>query len=188
VKFIVGLGNPGKKYARTRHNLGFFVIDRLAKQHEVALTRKFCGALIGEWLCDRETIFLAKPQAFMNRSGEVVEAILREYDGTAENLIVVYDDLDLPFGRIRIRSRGSAGGHRGISSILEHLAGAPFDRVRIGIGRPPEGTEPADFVLTPFDSQELAEVEAMVDRAADAVTCLARNGVQRAMELYNRAP
>jgi PTH1 family peptidyl-tRNA hydrolase len=144
--------------------------------------------VIGEWLCDGERIFLAKPQAFMNRSGEVVEGILREYHGTAENLIVVYDDLDLAFGRIRIRSKGSAGGHRGISSILEHLAGAPFDRVRIGIGRPPEGTEPADFVLAPFDSQELAEVDAMVGRAADAVTCLVRNGAQRAMELYNRAP
>jgi PTH1 family peptidyl-tRNA hydrolase len=187
VKLIVGLGNPGKRYERTRHNLGFLVVDRLTQQHRVEMRKRLCGALVGEWLNDGERIVLAKPQTFMNRSGLSVKGLLHEYCGTAEDLLVVYDDLDLPLGRIRIRAKGSAAGHRGILSILDNLDGAPFSRVRVGIGRPPEGVDPADYVLSPFDSEQAAELDKVVGRAAEAVDCFLRDGPQRAMELYNRA-
>ena len=114
---------------------------------------------------------LAKPQTYMNRSGECVEALAREYGIAPADLIVINDDLDLPFGRIRIRPSGSAGGHRGLVSIMENLAGAQFHRVRIGIGRPPEGTEPADYVLEPFNSVEIEGLSEVVARAADSVSC-----------------
>ena len=187
MKLIVGLGNPGKRYERTRHNLGFWVVDRLAQQHRVEVKKKLCDALVGEWCDDGERIVLAKPQTFMNRSGLTVKGLLHEYYGAAENLLIAYDDLDLPFGRIRIRVKGSAAGHRGILSILENLGDAPFSRLRVGIGRPPGGVDPADYVLSPFDSEEAAEVDKVVGRAAEALDCILREGSQRAMELYNRA-
>jgi peptidyl-tRNA hydrolase, PTH1 family len=187
VKFIVGLGNPGKKYQHTRHNVGFQVIDRLARQNHIAVSKKHCNALIGEWSSNGEKIILAKPQTFMNRSGAAVKAMLREYRGGSEDMTVVYDDLDLPFGRIRIRTQGSAGGHRGMVSIMENLAGAPFCRIRIGVGRPPDGMDAADYVLEAFDAGEVGALDEILDRAATAVACLLRDGVKRAMELYNRA-
>jgi peptidyl-tRNA hydrolase, PTH1 family len=187
VKLIVGLGNPGKRYERTRHNLGFFVIDRLADQNDVAVKKRLCGALVGDWCFGGEQIILAKPQTFMNRSGVAVDGLLRAYGGTAEDLMVVYDDLDLAFGRIRIRTGGSAAGHRGVQSILESLTGAPFYRIRVGIGRPPAGIDAVDYVLEPFDSDEMSELNEILDRAAESVVCLLRHGPQRAMELYNRA-
>jgi PTH1 family peptidyl-tRNA hydrolase len=188
VKLIVGLGNPGTKYERTRHNVGFFVLDRLAQRHGLKLKERVGDALITHWRIDDERIVLGKPQAFMNRSGMVVRDLLYEFHGNAEDLIVVYDDLDLPLGRIRLRAQGSAGGHRGMLSILEHLTGAGFFRVRVGIGRPPEGVDPADFVLSQFNDQESSDVERAVERAAQAVESLLHDGPIHAMELYNRAP
>ncbi|HWP23316.1 MAG TPA: aminoacyl-tRNA hydrolase [Candidatus Binatia bacterium] len=187
MKLIVGLGNPGARYEPTRHNLGFRIVDRLARANQILIDRLRCEALVGEGILGEETLVLAKPQTFMNRSGAAVASLLREYGVGVEDLVVVYDDLDLPFGRIRIRPSGSAGGHRGVASIIESLAGAKFHRVRVGIGRPPEGTDPVDFVLQPFDSQELNQLDAVVDRAAEAVVCLVRDGLKRAMDLYNRA-
>jgi PTH1 family peptidyl-tRNA hydrolase len=188
VKLIVGLGNPGNKYQGTRHNLGFLVIDRLAQQNHIAISKRLCDALIGEWLSRGETIVFAKPQTFMNRSGVAVREILADYRGTADDLVVVYDDLDLPFGRIRIRPQGSAGGHRGILSIQEHLAGAPFCRVRVGIGRPPEGMDAVDYVLDPFSAAEQVALGESIDRAAAAVECILTDGVERAMGRFNRMP
>ena len=187
MKLIVGLGNPGSQYEPTRHNLGFRVIDRLARENSVTIDRLRCDALVGEWCCGGAMVALAKPQTFMNRSGSAVAALLREYGAGAEDLVVVYDDLDLPFGRIRIRPDGGAGGHRGVASILENLAGGPFGRVRVGIGRPPEGIGPTDFVLQPFSGEELGQLNAVVDRAAEAIDCLLRQGLKRSMDLYNRA-
>jgi PTH1 family peptidyl-tRNA hydrolase len=186
VKLIVGLGNPGKDYERTRHNLGFLVIDRLAARYAIPLDKRRCGALLGDWPLGAEQLILAKPQIFMNRSGAVVDNLLQEYGGTAQDLVVVYDDLDLSYGRIRIRAEGSAAGHRGILSILETLAGAPFYRVRVGIGRPPDGVDPADYVLEPFTDEETGTLQEIVDRAAESVVCLLTDGPRRAMELYNR--
>jgi PTH1 family peptidyl-tRNA hydrolase len=187
MKLIVGLGNPGRRYERARHNLGFLVIDRLANRHDVTINKMLCGALVGDWSFGGENIVLAKPNTFMNRSGAAVDGLLREYGATAENLLVVYDDLDLSFGRIRIRTRGSAAGHRGVLSIIETLAGALFYRVRVGIGRPPHGMDPVDYVLQPFSDDEMWELNEIVDRATDSVVCLFRDGPRRAMELYNRA-
>ena len=150
MKLIVGLGNPGKRYERTRHNIGFSVVDRLAFRNGLKLNEKRDQALIAEWSVDGERVVLAEPQTFMNRSGTAVRDLLDEYHGSPDDLIVVYDDLDLPLGRIRLRGQGSAGGHRGVLSILEHLPGAGFFRVRVGIGRPPEGADVRRFRFITF--------------------------------------
>jgi PTH1 family peptidyl-tRNA hydrolase len=187
VKLVVGLGNPGKKYQHTRHNIGFRVIDHIAAQQGVSVNKKRCDSLVGEWILAGEKILLVKPQTYMNRSGEAIKGLLREFRASGREMVVVYDDLDLPFGRIRVRPGGSAGGHRGALSILESLAGAAFFRVRVGIGRPPEGVDPADFVLTAFTSDEVEHLNALIDRAANAVICLLREGGERAMLEFNRA-
>jgi peptidyl-tRNA hydrolase, PTH1 family len=188
VKLVIGLGNPGKKYERTRHNVGFLVVDRIASQNEVKVRTKRCNALVGEWSSHGEKIVLAKPQVYMNRSGESVKALIRELHASLEDIVVVYDDLDLPFGRIRIRSKGSGGGHRGMASVIDSLAGARFDRIRVGIGRPPVGMDPADYVLEPFSAQEVAELDDLVSRASQAVMCLLHDGSERAMAQFNGPP
>jgi PTH1 family peptidyl-tRNA hydrolase len=185
VKLLVGLGNPGKKYERTRHNLGFVIIDRIAAENRVKVTKKVYDALVGEWSVGGEKVLLVKPQSYMNRSGETVKALMRESAVAPEDLIVVYDELDLPFGKIRIRPKGSSAGHRGMHSIIENLGGAPFYRVRVGIGRPPEGIEAADFVLERFSAEELQRLGDIVPRAAEAIDCLLREGGRRAMEQFN---
>jgi peptidyl-tRNA hydrolase, PTH1 family len=133
-----------------------------------------------------ERVLLAKPQTYMNLSGHAVKALLKQFRSPSENLVVIYDELDLPFGRIRVRQKGSAAGHRGAMSIMESLAGAPFYRVRVGIGRPSEGVEPADFVLKPFSPDEVEQLDAVITRAAKAALCILQEGGQRAMEKFNR--
>lgn len=187
MKFVVGLGNPGKKYQATRHNLGFLVVDELAARQSIAVQKEICGVLTGHWVQGGETILLGKPQTYMNRSGPAVAELLRYFRGTAEDLVLIYDDVDLPFGRIRIRTHGSAGGHRGLVSIIENLAGVPFSRIRIGIGRPPDGVETADYVLQPFDAEQSTQVEDLVHKAADAVIALLNDGPEVAMREFNRA-
>jgi PTH1 family peptidyl-tRNA hydrolase len=187
VKLVVGLGNPGKKYERSRHNIGFLVIDRMASENDISVKARRCHALIGEWSSRGERIILAKPQLYMNRSGESVKALIREFRGGPEDMVVVYDELDLPFGRIRIRSRGSAGGHRGVASIIESLAGAQFNRVRVGIGRPPGDMDPAEYVLESFSPQEIGGLDEVIARASAAVVCVLHDGSQRAMAQFNSA-
>jgi peptidyl-tRNA hydrolase, PTH1 family len=187
VKLVVGLGNPGRKYEHTRHNLGFLIVDQIARQNQVALKKELCDALVGEWWSgDAQETLLAKPQAYMNRSGESVKDLLDHFHSTPDDLIVVHDDLDLAFGRIRIRPGGGAGGHRGVLSIVASLEGAQFYRVRVGIGRPPDGIDPTDFVLAPFTPEELGELDKLVSRAAEAVLTLLREGGKRAMVQFNR--
>jgi PTH1 family peptidyl-tRNA hydrolase len=186
VKLVVGLGNPGRKYERTRHNLGFLIVDQIARQHQVALERELCDALVGEWWSDAQGTLLAKPQAYMNRSGESVKDLLDHFRSTPDDLVVVHDDLDLAFGRIRIRPGGGPGGHRGVLSIMEVLGSAQFYRVRVGIGRPPDGIDPTDFVLASFTPEELGQLDKLVSRAAEAVVTLLREGGRRAMEQFNR--
>lgn len=187
MKIVLGLGNPGKKYERTRHNLGYFVVDRLALEKRIAVNEKKYHSLTGLWHLDGEKILLAKPQTYMNHSGEAARHLLRYLPVEAGDLVVIHDDLDLPFGRIRIRKRGSAGGHRGVSSILEALGEENFFRVRIGIGRPPAGGDPTDYVLERFSAAEAAGLEDVIARAAEAVQCLLEEGSRRAMEKFNRA-
>lgn len=187
MKLVVGLGNPGRKYERTRHNLGFLVIDRIATENEIAVKKKLCDALVGEWSCNGEKLLLVKPQTFMNRSGDAVKGLMRKFRASPEELVVICDDLDLPFGRIRIRPKGGAGGHRGLLSIIESVGGSPFYRVRIGIGRPPDGVNPEEYVLEPFDSEEIGQLDGLIPRAAEAVISLLKNGGHWAMERFNRA-
>ncbi len=188
MKLVVGLGNPGKKYERTRHNVGFLIIDQIASRNGISVKSKRCNALFGKWSSCGEEIVLAKPQTYMNRSGDSVKALMRWFHVTPDELVVVYDDLDLPFGRIRIRAKGSAGGHRGVASIMESLAGAPFCRLRVGIGRPPSGMDSADYVLEPFSLQEFGELDDVVSRAVQALMCLLQEGHERAMAQFNAIP
>lgn len=187
MKLIVGLGNPGPKYERTRHNVGFWVIDKLAQKHKIELTEACGAALIGRGDCSGEAIVLAKPQTFMNRSGLAVAALLRELRIDLADLLIVYDDLDLPLGRLRVRARGSAGGHRGIKSILDELGSEGFSRLRIGIDRPAPGVEVIDYVLESLNSEQMRGFAAVVDRAADAVEMFISAGVERAMQAFNSA-
>jgi peptidyl-tRNA hydrolase, PTH1 family len=187
VKIVLGLGNPGKQYERTRHNLGFLILDRIVALHRLSLAQPEFQSLTGRWRLDGDEALLVKPQTYMNRSGSAVREL---FDGVTEDikdLVVVHDDLDLPFGRIRIRSRGGSGGHQGIQSILEALGTESFFRVRLGIGRPPPGVEPTDFVLDAFSTTEISLLDGILDRGADAVAALLREGPERTMERFNRA-
>ncbi len=187
MKLIVGLGNPGKKYERTRHNLGFLVLDRLAAKNGVVVAKRKYESLVGEWNSDREKILLVKPQAYMNQSGQAIRSLLRYLPVEARDLVLIHDDLDVPFGRMRIRERGGAGGHRGMLSVLEALGEEAFFRLRLGIGRPPPGVDPTDFVLQSFSQEEVAQLDEVISRAAEAVEYLLREGPRRAMGKFNRA-
>jgi peptidyl-tRNA hydrolase, PTH1 family len=187
VKLIVGLGNPGKKYERTRHNIGFLVVDRLAERAAIDVDRKKDQALTGEWARDGEKVLLVKPETFMNKSGDALAALFNYHPVAHQDVVVIHDDLDLPFGRIRIRERGRAAGHRGMISVLGALGDGAFCRLRIGIGRPPPGVEPVDYVLQKFTPEETAALGAIVGRAADAVEAILDRGVRAAMETFNRA-
>jgi len=186
VKAVLGLGNPGKRYERTRHNVGFLVVDRIAAGNRVAVRQKRCQSLVGDRRKHGERTLLVKPQTYMNHTGEAVRDLVQRFSLGVKDLVVVYDDLDLAFGRIRIRVRGGAGGHRGVHSILESLGEEGFCRVRVGIGCPPPGVDPTDFVLEVFSPEERAELDEIVSRAADAVEWLLKEGPQRAMDRFNR--
>lgn len=187
MKLVLGLGNPGRQYQRTRHNVGFLVVDRVASEHRVPVSRKKYRSLIGELQAGGEKVLLVKPQTFMNRSGDAVRELFRYLEVKTQDLVVIHDDLDLPFGRIRIRSRGGGGGHRGVLSVLEALGEENFFRVRVGIGRPPAGVDPTEYVLRSFSTAEAERLGEVVARAGDAVRCLLEEGLQRAMERFNRA-
>lgn len=187
MKVILGLGNPGDRYGRTRHNLGFLVVDRFAAVKKVGIEKQKYSSLLGELRQDGEEILLVKPLTYMNRSGDAVRALFRYRPVSVSDLIVVHDDLDLPFGRIRIRPNGGPGGHRGVLSVLEALGDEDFSRVRVGIGRPPPGRDPTEYVLQPFSPEEKADLERVLSKAADALDSLIREGCERAMGKFNRA-
>ncbi len=187
MKVVLGLGNPGRKYERTRHNLGFLVVDLVASENRIVVTKRKYQSLIGDLQTDGEKVLLVKPQTYVNRSGGAVRSLLRYLPVAVKDLVVIHDDLDLPFGRIRIRQKGGPGGHRGVLSILEALGEEVFFRVRVGIGRPPVDVDPTDYVLEPFSPQEIAHLDPVLSKAADAVKCLLEEGSQRAMEKFNRA-
>jgi len=182
----MGLGNPGRRYERTRHNLGFLVIDRLARAEGIDLDQENCHSLVGRWHTRAGSVLLVKPQTFVNNSGKAAGCLLRRRRVSSADLVVVYDDLDLAFGRLRIRQRGSAGGHRGLRSILEHVADTGIIRVRVGIGRPTAGVDPVEHVLRPFAPEELEALDDILSRACDAVRGLLDNGPEWAMDQFNR--
>ncbi len=185
MRIIIGLGNPGARYAGTRHNIGFAVVDAVAARCRTALTRRACKALTGSCRAAGGEILLAKPQTYMNLAGESAARLLRETGADTGDLVVVHDDLDLPAGRIRIRKSGGDGGHNGVSSLITELGTRAFVRVRIGIGRPPEGMDPADYVLMPFLREERAGINEAVGRAAEAVMAIIAEGPDRAMNSFN---
>lgn len=183
---IVGLGNPGKKYAGTRHNMGFAVIERLAERHRIAASEEKLKAVYGKGVIAGQKVVLAEPQTFMNLSGESVRALVDYFKVDPENeLIVVYDDISLEPGQLRVRPKGSAGGHNGMKNIIQMLGGDVFPRVRVGIGEKPKGWDLADYVLGyPGDADKKLLDEAF-DRAADAVEMILTDGVDAAMNRFN---
>jgi len=182
---IVGLGNPGAKYQSTRHNVGFMVIDKLGSGIDGSSRERFQGAIL-ETRRDDETLVLLKPLTFMNNSGASVSQVANWYKISPEKILIVYDDLDLPFGTIRLRPKGSAGGHNGLESVIRHVGTDEVPRLRIGIGRPASGST-VNYVLSRFSKQEQTELASVVDLAAEVAACWLSNGIQVAMNRYNRA-
>jgi PTH1 family peptidyl-tRNA hydrolase len=186
MKIIVGLGNPGKKYERTRHNAGFLALDELAGILRAEIMQEKHHALIGRAPIGPEQVILAKPQTYMNESGKAVAAILRSAYADASDLIVLHDELDLALGTIRVKTGGGHGGHNGLRSIIEHIGTTDFVRVRIGIGRPAPGIDPADYVLSPFLGEERQAVPEIMARSAEAARAIATEGPVRAMNIVNK--
>jgi len=185
MKLVVGIGNPGKRYQGTRHNLGMCVVDRLARDHGIPTRRRRFDALVGEGSIGSARILLVKPQTYVNLSGNAVAPLLRWYRCSTDDLMVVCDDLNLEVGRLRLRRLGSSGGHNGLESISECLATEAFARLRIGIGRG-DAAEPTDHVLGRFAPGEEALVEEATARAADAVRVWVELGIEAAMNEFNR--
>ncbi|MFC4777184.1 aminoacyl-tRNA hydrolase [Paenibacillus sp. GCM10023252] len=186
MKWIVGLGNPGTNYAGTRHNVGFMVVDELAKRWGISVSQSKFKALIGEGNVQGTKVFLIKPMTYMNLSGESVRAFLDFYKGDIEDGLILYDDLDTEVGRIRLRYQGSSGGHNGIKSLIQHLGTQSFNRVRIGISRPQPGMNIADYVLSTFPKGEQELLAKMVEDAADAVEFSLKAEFEQTMAKFNR--
>jgi PTH1 family peptidyl-tRNA hydrolase len=185
---VVGLGNPGKEYAQHRHNIGFQVVEALARAHGLAFARqKGAKAQVAEGRIDGRPVLLAKPQTFMNASGQAVGRLRRRAEIPLEKILVVYDDLDLDLGRLRLRPEGGSGGHKGIRSIIQVLGSQSFPRLRVGIDRPPGRMDPADYVLHPFHRAQKPLVDAAVARAVAAIECWLAEGMVAAMDEFNRA-
>lgn len=183
---IAGLGNPGSEYEDTRHNAGFMLVDRLSEACGIKFKRSG-KALCAEGLLAGKDVLLVKPQTFMNLSGEALAGLSLRHRVGAESIVVAYDECDLPLGRIRIRKGGGSGGHKGVGSIITVLGSADFQRVRLGIGRPPFG-DVADYVLSPFEPQEAEPLALMLKRGADAVETIITRGIDCAMNSFNSAP
>ena len=184
---VAGLGNPGREYARTRHNVGFMVADELARRHGGSFRGKF-SAELAEVRVDERRVALLKPQTYMNVSGRSVGGALRFFKLPAEQLLVVHDEVDLELGRLQARAGGGLAGHNGLRSVGEHLGTQDFLRLRVGVGRPERGDPRpvADWVLSPFDAH--VDVDALIARAADAVETIVREGVEAAQQLFNERP
>lgn len=188
MKLVVGLGNPGAGYRHTRHNVGFSVVAELAQRHRIG-ARARAGALVGQGDIAGRAVVLAQPSTMMNLSGRAV-ALLRRAHRVRDlaDLLIILDDLDIPLGTMRVRERGGSGGHNGMKSIIESLGSQEFARLRIGIGRPPPGEDPVDYVLSGFRSNEKPIVEQVIRLAADAVECWIEHGSAETMNRFNREP
>ena len=183
---IVGLGNPDKKYEHTRHNIGFDVIDALADKYNINVTEKKHKALCGTGIIEGMKVLLVKPQTYMNLSGESVAEVMNFYKlDPDEEMIVIFDDISLEPGRIRIRKKGSAGGHNGIKNIIAMTGTSGFKRIKVGVGEKPEGWDLADHVLGRFSSEHRVKVEEAIGHAMDAAVLMMQDETDRAMNLYN---
>jgi PTH1 family peptidyl-tRNA hydrolase len=186
-ELIVGLGNPGRRYAGNRHNAGFQCLDRLAEAWGLSFSRRKHKALLTQGEIGGFKVILAKPQTFMNLSGDAVERLARFYQVPPKDILVIYDDLDLPVGKTRLRPEGGSGGHKGMKSIIEHLGTSGFCRLRVGIGRPPHG-DPVDYVLGDFTPDERIAMDEAYERVVSAVELWLAEGIVVAMNKYNLNP
>jgi len=186
VKVVIGLGNPGVRCRMSRHNIGFQVVDRLAKTNHILISTKRFKSFYGTGQIDSQEIALVKPMTFMNLSGEAVKKLVHFFKVGLGDLIVVHDDMDLSFGRLRFKRRGGDGGHQGVRSIINLMGGNNFLRLKIGIGRPPQGMDPAEYVLNDFDQSEQPRVDELLTRAAEALKVMILEGAQAAMNRYQQ--
>lgn len=182
---LVGLGNPGRQYSHTRHNIGFMVLDRLAARLGVTFSRLQMRALTVDTRYEGQRVILAKPQTYMNESGLAVGSLAKFYKIPLEHLLVAHDDVDLPFGTLRLRPGGGSAGQKGVASTIERLGGQDFPRLRFGIGRPPGQMLAAAYVLQEFGRADMEELPALLDRAADALQTFITAGLEMAMNRYN---
>lgn len=183
MKVIVGLGNPGRKYSNTRHNIGYRVLEEIARRSSIEKEESRFDAIIGHIRIDGEKVLLVKPLTYMNLSGKTVQPLVRWFKLDLDDLIVIYDDMDLPPGALRLRTQGGSGGHKGMASIIERLGSQEFARIRIGIGRP--DNEAIDWVLGKFSPSEQKLIEEAISQAAAAVEYWVKHGIERAMNEYN---
>lgn len=181
---IAGLGNPGRKYKNNRHNIGFKVANKLAERHGISLARLEMRAIVGKGVIRSRQVILTKPQTYMNESGQAIGRLLNYYDVPLANLMVIYDEIDLPLGTLRLREKGGSGGHNGMKSIIAHV-GNDFPRLRLGVGRPPGRMEAAAYVLRDFQGDEIMVAEEMIDAAVDAVESYLVDGIELAMTRHN---
>jgi PTH1 family peptidyl-tRNA hydrolase len=184
---VLGLGNPGRRYDTTRHNIGFLVVDGLAARCNEGFRGQLGAQVCKVRLADRDVV-LAKPQSFMNLSGQPTVSLRGYYKVAEEDLLVVHDDVDIPFGQVRIKRGGGHGGHNGLRDILAKLGAAGFVRIRVGVSRPPPGWDTARYVLAPWAPEEERDLPGIVDRASDAVTAVVRDGATSAMNQFNTRP
>ncbi len=185
---ILGLGNPGRDYKDNRHNVGFMLVDRLVVRLDAQMNRLQSKALVTSVLFEGHKLILAKPQTYMNLSGDSVGGLARFYKVPLDQVIVAHDDLDLPFGTLRLRPGGGPGGQKGVASAIERLGTKAFPRLRIGIGRPPGRMDPAAYVLQDFPASDLVMLSETLDRAAEAVFTFIREGIESAMNAFNGTP
>ncbi|AIQ66250.1 aminoacyl-tRNA hydrolase [Paenibacillus graminis] len=185
MKWIVGLGNPGPQYAKTKHNVGFMALDELAARHGIVFNQNKCKSVIGEGMIDGVKTVLIKPMTFMNLSGEAVRAYMDYYKVQLEDMIVVYDDLDTELGKIRLRYQGSAGGHNGIKSIIQHTGTQIFNRVRMGISRPEPGFAIVDYVLSTFPKKDGDKLEKMIQDTGSALEFSLKHTFEQTMAKFN---
>ena len=183
---IVGLGNPGPEYAHSPHNLGFMTIDRLAEACGSTVRRPECGALVGVGQAEGQAVVLAKPQSYMNLSGGPVKRLLEKYELQAADLVVVFDDLNLPWASVRVRLRGSAGGHNGVKAVIAALGTKEFMRVRLGVGPGHPVADATEYLLSPIRRSQQKEMEELAGRGADAVRSILAEGAAQAMTRFNR--
>lgn len=185
IRLLVGLGNPGSRYANTRHNIGFMVIDYIAAAHRIPLTKNKFDAIFGRGRIRGKDVLLVKPMAFMNRSGGPTRRVADYYSIPGEEMLVIHDDIDLAFNRLKIKKKGGHGGHNGIKSMTDAFGGGDFSRLRIGIGRPTEHLDVVDHVLGRYSTAEQDELSRIIERAGDAAVTIVCNGVEQGMNLYN---
>ncbi|MBM3136990.1 MAG: aminoacyl-tRNA hydrolase [Chloroflexi bacterium] len=183
---FVGLGNPGREYAQTRHNIGFLVIDRLAQHWNTRVEKYKYKSLMGEYRNDGYRATLVKPQTFMNNSGQAVRSFFNFYKPPLSQTMVIFDDLDIPFGTIRIRHEGGSGGQKGMKSIIEYLGTEGFPRMRVGVGRPPGKMDSADFILDKFRPAEQVDLDIILNYCVDAIEEFINDGIEKAMTSFNK--